>query len=118
METLDDAMVVRKPLAITWENKVKYTRARAQLWLTLGTPRTVARQAPLTMEFSRQEHWSALPFPIPGESSCSRIKLQSLAPPALAGGFFTTTPPGKPSYHTANSRWTKEGSLKSKIEDV
>ena len=38
-----------------------------QLCLTLRTPWTVARQAPLSMEFSRQEYWSGLPFPFPGD---------------------------------------------------
>ena len=33
---------------------------------SFATPRTVARQAPLSMEFSRQEYWSRLPFPSPG----------------------------------------------------
>ena len=37
-----------------------------KLCLTLATPRTVARQAPLSMEFSRQEYWSGLPFLSPG----------------------------------------------------
>ena len=34
---------------------------------TLATPRTVARQAPLSMAFSRQGYWSGLPFPSPGD---------------------------------------------------
>ena len=34
---------------------------------SLGTPWTVARQAPLSIEFSRQEYWSELPFPTPGD---------------------------------------------------
>ena len=54
----------------------------------------VACQAPLFMEFSRQEYWSRLPFPPPGDLPNSGIKPVS---PALAGGFFTTEPPGKPS---------------------
>ena len=41
-------------------------RARAQLCLTLCDPWTVAREAPLAMEFSRQEYWSGLPSPSPG----------------------------------------------------
>ena len=56
----------------------------------------VAHQAPLSMEFSRQEHWSRWPFPTPGDLSNPWIKPTSLAFPALAGGFFTTVPPGKP----------------------
>ena len=43
------------------------------------------------MEFSKQEYWSGLPFPTPGDLHNPGIKLTSLASPALAGGFFTTT---------------------------
>ena len=48
---------------------------------------TVAHQAPLSMGFSRQEHWNGLPCPPPGGSSGP----MSPAPPALADGFFTTS---------------------------
>jgi len=48
------------------------------------------------MEFSRQEYWSGLPFPTPGDLPNAGIKPMSLAFPALAGGFFTTAPLGKP----------------------
>ena len=51
----------------------------------------VAHQAPLSMEFSRQEHWSGLPFPTPGDLRNPGIEPMSLASPALAGGFFTTS---------------------------
>ena len=54
------------------------------------TPRTVALQAPLSMGFSRQEYWSALPCPPPREPPDLGIKSASLVSPALAGGFFTT----------------------------
>ena len=54
---------------------------------------TVAHQVPLFMEFSRQEYWSGLPFPPPGDLPDPGIKPVS---PALAGRFFTTVPPGKP----------------------
>ena len=47
------------------------------------------------MGFSRQEYWSGLPFPTPRGLPDPGIKLVSLAPPALAGGFFTSVPPGK-----------------------
>ena len=59
-----------------------------------ATQWTVAHQAPL--EFSRQEYWSGLPFPTPGDLSEPGNKTASLASPALAGRFFTTIPPGKP----------------------
>ena len=61
-----------------------------------ATPWTVAHQLPLSVEFSRQEYWSGLPFPPPGDLPNPDIKLLSPASPALAGRFFTTVPPGKP----------------------
>ena len=57
------------------------------------TPWTIACQAPLSMEFSRQEYWSGLPIPPPGYLPDLGIKPVS---PALTGRFFTTEPPGKP----------------------
>ena len=58
------------------------------------TPWTIAGQASLSMEFSRQAYWSELPFPTPGDLPDPGIQ-SSL--PALAGVlFFTTEPPGKP----------------------
>ena len=64
-----------------------------QLFATPWTVTNGACQAPLSMEFSRQEYWSGLPFPPPGDLLNPRINLAS---PALAGRFFTTGPPGKP----------------------
>ena len=60
------------------------------------TPWTVAHQALLSMGFWRQEHWSGLPFPSPGDLADSRIQLASPGSPALTGRFFTTEPPRKP----------------------
>ena len=51
-------------------------------------PWTVAHQATLPMEFSRQEYWSELPFPTPGDLPNPGIKCMS---PALAAGFFTSS---------------------------
>ena len=67
----------------------------AQSCLTLCDPWTVACQAPLSMEFSRQEYWSGLPFPTPGDIPNPGIEPEFPASPELAGGFFTTVPPGK-----------------------
>ena len=53
-------------------------------------------QAPLSMELFRQEYWSGLPFPPPEDLPDPAIEPYSSASPALAGGFFTTEPPGKP----------------------
>ena len=60
------------------------------------TPWTIACKAPLSMEFSRQESWSGLPFPTPRDIPHPGIEPIFLACPSLAGGFFTTMPPGKP----------------------
>ena len=57
-----------------------------------ATPwQTVACQAPLFMEFSRQEHWNGLPCPPPGDCPDPGIKPKSLVSPALAGDFFNTS---------------------------
>ena len=61
-----------------------------------ATPQRVARQAPLSIGFSRQEYWSGLPFPPPGALPDPGIEPVSLASPALAGRFFTTALLGKP----------------------
>ena len=58
-----------------------------RLFLTLWT---VVCQAPLSMGFSGQEYWSALPFSTPEDLLNSGIESASLRSPALAGGFFTT----------------------------
>ena len=52
------------------------------------SPWTVAHQAPLSMEFSRQEYWRGLPFPTPGDLPDPAIKTASSAFPALASRFF------------------------------
>ena len=51
----------------------------------------VARQAPLSMGFSRQEDWSGLPCPPPGDLPHPGTEAASLISPALAGEFFTTS---------------------------
>ena len=61
--------------------------------LTLTIPWTVAHRAPLSMGFPRQEYWSGLPFPSPGDLPNPGTELTS---PTLAGGFFTTEPPAMP----------------------
>ena len=52
---------------------------------------TLTHQDPLSMEFYRQEYWSGLPFPTPGHLPNSEIEPASLASPALASRFFTTS---------------------------
>ena len=59
-------------------------RLFATLW-------TVAHQAPLSMEFSRQGYWSGWPCPPPGDFPDPGIEPTSLMSPALTGQFFTTS---------------------------
>jgi len=61
---------------------------------SFATPWTVACQASLSMEFSRQENWSGLPSPSPGDLPDPGTEPRSLTSPALAGRFFTSGPPG------------------------
>ena len=61
--------------------------------LLFGTPWTVAHQAPPSMEFSKQEHWSGLPFPSPGDLPDPGIEPRS---PAFQADALTSEPPGKP----------------------
>ena len=63
---------------------------------SFATSWTIACQAPLSARFSRQEYWNGLSFPSPGYLPDPGIEPSSYASPALAGGFFTTAPPGKP----------------------
>ena len=58
------------------------------------TPWTVAYQAPLSMEFSRQEYWSGLLFPSPGDLPDPAIKPGF---PALQADALPSEPPGKPN---------------------
>ena len=65
---------------------------------------TVAHQAPLFMGFPRQEYWSRLPCPPPGDLPHPGIKPKA---PALAGGFFTNEPHEKPSFLSTNRNFYK-----------
>ena len=55
-----------------------------------ATSWTVVHQTPLSMEFSRQEYWSGVPFPPPGKLPDRGIEPISLVSPVLAAGFFTS----------------------------
>ena len=57
----------------------------------LATPWTVAHQAPLSLEFSRQEFWSGVPFPPLGDLPNPGIKPTSLASPLVAVRLLTTS---------------------------
>ena len=77
-------------LAHTWK---VWKWSRSVVSDSFATSWTVACQASLSMGFSRQEYWSGLTFPSPRDLPDPGIEPAS---PALAGGFFTSEPPGKP----------------------
>ena len=62
----------------------------SKTWL-FATLWTIACQAPLSIGFSRQEYWSGLPYPPPGDLPDPGVEPTSLMSSALAGGFFTTS---------------------------
>ena len=70
----------------------------AQPCLTLCDPMDWGPPGSSVQGFSRQEYWSGLPCPPPGDLADPGIKPMSPASPALVGGFFTAEPPGKPTY--------------------
>ena len=80
--------------------------SRVRLFMT---PWTVTRQVHLSMEFSRQEYQSELPFTSPGDLPDSGIEPVSLVSPALAGRFFTTEPPGKSNSGLGSIQRCKKG---------
>ena len=84
-----------------------------QSCLTLCDPMDCSTPAPLLMEFSRQEYWSRLPFPTPGDLPNPGIKPVSPVSPALASGFFQFIHLGSP---TERERYTHHNLLHSSIE--
>ena len=72
--------------------KWKKVKSLSHVWL-FATPWTVAYQAPPSMGFSRQEYWSGLPLPSPGDLPDPRIKPRS---PTFQADALTSEPPGKP----------------------
>ena len=78
-----------------WKVKVK---SLSHVWL-FATPWTVAHQARLSIEFSRQEYWSGLPFPSPGDLPDAGIEPRF---PALQADTLPSEPPGKPIKSLSN----------------
>ena len=72
------------------------------------TPWTVAHQAPPSMGFSRQEYWSGLPFPSPGDLPHPGMEPRS---PALKADALPSEPPGKSHVYNSHSRIRKQASL-------
>ena len=76
-----------------WTTREAHSKWSVSHWVmadSFVTPWTVAHQTPLSMGFSRQEYWSGVLFPSPGDLPNPGIKPASLLFPALAGRFFTT----------------------------
>ena len=94
MQTEASRLSSTYPTGLTGKNKdYIQPHACAQLLshIQLFTTAWIAARSPLlSMEISRQEYWSGLPFPLPGDLPNPVIELVS---PALAVGFFTTKPP-------------------------
>ena len=95
--TLHHPHAPTSPIRLSWLRMFSFVlspcaklRSHVQLSVTLWT---IACQAPLSMEFSKQEYWSDLPFPPPGDLLHPGIETVT---PALAGGSFTLEPPGEP----------------------
>ena len=84
-----DIMGVKIRIVVVQMEKVKLLSC-VQLFVTLWT---VTYQAPPFMGFSRQEYWSGLPFPSPGDIPDPEIEPGS---PALQADALTSEPPGKP----------------------
>ena len=72
--------------------------------------------APLSMGFSRQEYWSGLPCPPPGNLPDPGIKTKFLTSPAWAGGFFATSTPGKSGVSEIRSH--PEGGCRGSVPQV
>ena len=93
----DGGMGTTAPRLIKWQNWDPSHKmlcaciSRFSCVQLFATPWTNAHQAPLSMAFSRQEYWSGLPCPPPGDLPDPGIERTSLVSPAPAGGFFTTS---------------------------
>ena len=88
--------------------KWKY-QSLSHVWL-FATSWAVAQQAPLFMEFSRQEYWSGLPFASPGDLSNPGITPGS---PKLQADSLPSEPPGKPSWHITGYKKSSSVELQS-----
>ena len=102
-----------------------YTQSLSRVPL-FATPWTIAHQAVLSPELSRQEYWSRLPFPIPGdlpdpgiEPTSAESPLSPAPPlsPALAGRFFATEPPGKTRFVSMRVKTYQGNGDKRKSQD-
>ena len=94
-----------------------HAQLHSHVWLFV-TPQTIACQAPLFLEFCRQEYWSGFAFPSPRDLLHPGIKPMFLTSPALVGGFYHMgASPGKPPLSMDGcqiifvQRWYESGHL-------
>ena len=95
-----------KPCSFNFTSKVKWSEVKwshSVMSDSLRPHGLEPAQAPLSMGFSRQEYWSGLPFPSPGDLPNPGIKPGS---PALQADALSSEPPGKPSKGYRISWWT------------
>ena len=78
---------------------------RSGVFGSLGAPWTVAHQAPPSLGFSREEYWSGVPCPSPGDLPDPGSEPNS---PALADRSFTTVTPGSPGFHRSEQFTSKQ----------
>ena len=83
--------------------------SHVQIFVTLWT---AARQASLSMGFSRQEYWSGLPSPSPGDLPDPGIEPMSLSSPTLADDYLPLAPPGKPFMYVVATLLCRESKHK------
>ena len=84
---------------------------------TFFNPMTCSLPGSSVHIFPRQEYWNRLPFPSPRDPPDPGIEPTSPALPGLAGAFFTTQPPGKPTNSFTNCLWLLSG-YSGKIESL
>ena len=112
--TLSHPLLPPQPCVCAVPNHFSHGRLFAALW-------TVARQAPLSMGFSRQEYWTGLSCPPPGDLPNQGIKPTSLMSLALADGFFTISPtwesPTQPYYLSICVSWRRREFIREFIRD-
>ena len=95
----------RDSSATGWRRSLHVWAVRSGVFGSLGAPWTVAHQAPPSLGFSREEYWSGVPCPSPGDLPDPGSEPNS---PALADRSFTTVTPGSPGFHRSEHFTSKQ----------
>ena len=99
----------QKVLSVHLNNSQAQCSSVLSCFQLFATPWTIAHQPPLSLEFSRKEFLSRLPFTPPGDLPDPEIEPVSPGSPTLAGRFFITKPPGKPQQLCMQYQWAAHG---------